>query len=91
MPVLTESTAAAAENIKERLTPALETLDEAVRRGRRAAVRGQQAAIDARDAAALRIRRYPLAAVTLASIGAAVAGCIIGFGVGRMTRCDEES
>ena len=84
MATLTE--APIAESIRERLTPALETIDDALRRGRRAVVHGQQAAADATDTAAIHIRRHPLAAVMAAGTAAALAGCVIGFGVGWIAR-----
>ena len=75
-----------AERIRERLTPTLETIDDALRRGRRAVVHGQQAAVDAADTAAIHIRHHPLGAVMLAGTAAALAGCVIGFGVGWIAR-----
>ncbi|HEY5618501.1 MAG TPA: hypothetical protein VIK60_11190 [Vicinamibacterales bacterium] len=77
----------AVEAIKERLTPALDTLDETVRQGRRVIVRGQHAAEDATAAAALRIRRRPLSAVMIAAGAGALAGGLIGLGLGWLTRC----
>lgn len=74
------------ERIKERLTPALDTLDETMRQGRRVIVRGQHAVEDAADAAALGIRRRPLSAVMIAALTGALVGCMTGFGPGRLTR-----
>jgi ElaB/YqjD/DUF883 family membrane-anchored ribosome-binding protein len=77
--------ATAVETLKERLTPALETLDDTIRQGKRAIVRGQHVAADAADAAALQIRKHPMSAVMTASIAGALAGCLIGFGLGWIT------
>ena len=77
----------AVEAIKERLTPALDTLDGTVRQGLRVIVRGQHAAEDATAAAALRIRRRPLSAVMIAAGAGALAGGLIGLGLGWLTRC----
>jgi ElaB/YqjD/DUF883 family membrane-anchored ribosome-binding protein len=78
--------AIAAETIKERLAPALDALDETMRQGRRAAVRGQHAAEDAAAAATLIVRRQPLRAVLLAAGAGALAGGVIGFGLGWFAR-----
>jgi ElaB/YqjD/DUF883 family membrane-anchored ribosome-binding protein len=78
--------ATAVETIKERLAPALDTLDETMRQGRRVIVRGQHAAEDAGAGAALIIRRQPLSAVMMAAGAGALAGGLIGFGVGWFTR-----
>ena len=78
--------ATAAEAIKERLAPALDTLDETIRQGRRVITRGQHAAEDAAEAAALKIRRRPLSAVMVAAGAGALAGGLIGLGLGWLTR-----
>jgi len=75
------------EAIKERLAPALDTLDETIRQGRRAMVRGQHAAEDAAAAATLVVRRRPLSAVMVAAGAGALAGGLVGFGLGWFTRC----
>jgi ElaB/YqjD/DUF883 family membrane-anchored ribosome-binding protein len=77
----------AVETIKGRLAPALETLDDTMRQGRRVIVRGQYAAEDAAAAATLRIRRRPLGAVMMAAGAGALLGGLIGFGLGWLTRC----
>jgi ElaB/YqjD/DUF883 family membrane-anchored ribosome-binding protein len=74
------------EGIKERLTPALDTIDETMRRGRRVVVRGQHAVEDAAAAAALTIRRRPLNAVMIAALAGAFVAGLAGFGLGRLTR-----
>jgi ElaB/YqjD/DUF883 family membrane-anchored ribosome-binding protein len=81
--------ATAVEAIKERLAPALDTLDETVHQGRRVIVRGQHAAEDAAAAAALVVRRRPLSAVMVAAGAGALAGGLIGFGLGWLTRCTK--
>lgn len=82
---------ATVEAVRERLAPALDTLDETVRQGRRMVVRGQHAAEDAVAAAALLVRRRPLAAVVLAAGAGAFVGGAIGFAAGWLTRCKETS
>jgi len=78
--------ASAVEAVKERLTPALDKLDETVRQGRHVIVRGQHAAEDAAAAAALRIRRRPLSALMIAAGAGALMGGLVGFGLGWVTR-----
>ena len=80
---------AGVEAIKERLAPALDTLDETIRQGRRAMVRGQHAAEDAAAAATLVVRRRPLSAVMVAAGAGALAGGLVGFGLGWVPRATE--
>jgi ElaB/YqjD/DUF883 family membrane-anchored ribosome-binding protein len=80
---------AAVEAIQERVAPALDTLDETMRQGRRAFFRGQHAAEDAAAAATLIVRRRPLSALMIAAGAGALAGGLIGFGVGWLTRCKK--
>ena len=77
---------AAKEAVKERLNPAIETLDDAMRRGRRTLVRGQHAVEDAAAATALEIRRRPLSAVGIVAAIGALGGGIVGFALGRTRR-----
>ena len=83
---ITTGAATAVGAIKERLAPALDTLDERMRHGRRAFVRGQQAAEDAAAAATRIVRRRPLRAVMIAAGVGALAGGVIGFGRDWLTR-----
>ena len=78
--------APAVHAIKERWAPALDTLDERIRQGRRAFVRGQQTAEDAAAAATLIVRRRPLRAVMIAAGAGAFAGGVLGFGLGWLAR-----
>jgi ElaB/YqjD/DUF883 family membrane-anchored ribosome-binding protein len=78
--------ATAVEAIKERLAPALDTLDETIRQGRRVITRGQHAAEDAFGVAALKIRRRPLSAAMVAAGAGALAGGLIAFGLGWLIR-----
>jgi ElaB/YqjD/DUF883 family membrane-anchored ribosome-binding protein len=80
------ATESAVEAVKERLSPALDKMDETIRQGRRAMVRGQHAAEDAAAAATLRIRRHPVSSVTIAAGVGTVVGALIGFGLGWVTR-----
>jgi ElaB/YqjD/DUF883 family membrane-anchored ribosome-binding protein len=86
---LATETAAAVDAIKDRFAPALDTLDETMRQGRRAYVRGRHAAEDAATTAALTIRRRPLAAVMIGAGAGALAGAVIGFAFGRLARCGD--
>jgi len=79
----------AVEAVKERLSPALERLDETMRQGRKFIVRGQHAAEDAAAAAALRIRRRPGSAVMVAAGVGALVGALVGFALGSVARCRE--
>ena len=85
------ATAARVEGLKDRLVPAFDTLDETVRQGRRAFVRGQHAAEDASVKAALKIRRNPLSAVMIAAGAGAIVGCLFGFVAGRVAGCSQPS
>ncbi|MEX1129441.1 MAG: hypothetical protein WEB50_12810 [Vicinamibacterales bacterium] len=75
--------------MKERLSPALEKLDETRRQGRRVMVRSQHAAEDAAAAAVLKIRRRPGSAVMVAAGVGALVGALVGFGLGSVARCGE--
>lgn len=75
-------TTVAREAIKERLSPALETLEENVRQARRAIVQGRYAAEDFAAGTALQVRHHPLSAVALAAGAGALAGCMIGVALG---------
>jgi ElaB/YqjD/DUF883 family membrane-anchored ribosome-binding protein len=79
-------TAAVKEAIKERLTPALETLEENTRDAKRAILHGRHAAEDFITETALQVRRHPLSAIAIAAAAAALAGCLIGFALGRRAR-----
>lgn len=75
--------------IKERLSPAVDTLDETVRHGRRLMIRGQHAAEDAAAAAALQIRRRPLSAVMTAAGAGVVSGLLFAFSLAWLKRRRE--
>jgi ElaB/YqjD/DUF883 family membrane-anchored ribosome-binding protein len=77
----------AVDAVKERLSPALEKLDETMRQGRKFIARGQHAAEDAAAEAALRIRRRPGSAVLVAAGVGALVGALIAYGVGSLARC----
>jgi ElaB/YqjD/DUF883 family membrane-anchored ribosome-binding protein len=86
MATATTGAATAIDAIKERLAPALGTLDERMRQGRRAFVRGQHAAEDATAAAARIVKRRPLRTVMIAAAVGALTGGALGFGLGWLTR-----
>ena len=85
----TSPVASVVDAVKERLSPALDTLNETIRQGRKVVVRGQHAAEDAAAAAALRVRRRPLSAVMIATGAGALVGALVGFGLASVTRCRE--
>ena len=62
--------------------PALERVEEAVRKARRAAVGARAAGEDFVAGAALDVRRHPLAAVALAASAGLAAGAVIGSAAG---------
>jgi ElaB/YqjD/DUF883 family membrane-anchored ribosome-binding protein len=88
MAIATEA-ASAVEAVKERLTPALDKLDETMRRGRRVMVRSQHAAEDAAAGAVMKIRRRPKSAVMVAAGVGALVGALVGFGLGSVARCRQ--
>lgn len=73
----------AREAVSERLNPALESLEQNLRDARRAMAHGRRAAEDFVDEATLRIRRHPLSSTALAVTAGMLAGCIMGFALGR--------
>jgi ElaB/YqjD/DUF883 family membrane-anchored ribosome-binding protein len=85
MAIATEG-ATAMDTFREQFAPALDTLAETRRQGRRALVRGRHAAEDAAAAATLVVRRRPLSAVVLAAGAGALAGALIGLGLGWFAR-----
>lgn len=78
----TVGTEAAVNTLKERLSPALDTLEENVRQTRRAIVKGRRAAEDLVEETTLEVRRHPLSAIALATGMGIVAGCLFGFALG---------
>ena len=82
---------AVVEAFRERLTPALDTLEDTLRQGRRLCVRGQHAAEDAAAAAAVEVRRRPLSAVVVAAGVGAIVARAIGFAAGWLTHGKETS
>jgi ElaB/YqjD/DUF883 family membrane-anchored ribosome-binding protein len=80
------ATVSAVEAAKERVSPALDKLDETIRQGRRVIVRGRHAAEDTAAAATLKIRRHPVSAVMIAAGAGIVLGAAVGFRFGWVTR-----
>jgi ElaB/YqjD/DUF883 family membrane-anchored ribosome-binding protein len=73
------------EAVSDRLDPAFESLEQRVRDARRAVEHGRRVAEDGIDEAALLVRRHPLSSVGLAVSLGILAGCVLGFAVGRRT------
>jgi len=73
----------AKEVVSERLNAALESLEQNLSDARRAMAHGRRAAEDLVDGATLRIRRHPLSSTALAATVGVLAGCVIGFALGR--------
>jgi ElaB/YqjD/DUF883 family membrane-anchored ribosome-binding protein len=73
----------AKEAVSERLNPALESLEQKLHDARRAMAHGRRAAEDVLDGATLQIRRHPLSSTALAATVGILAGCVMGFALGR--------
>jgi hypothetical protein len=73
----------AREAVSERLNPALKSLEQNVRDARRAIAQGRRVTEDVVDRATLRVRRHPLSSMAFALSAGALAGCMIGFALGR--------
>jgi ElaB/YqjD/DUF883 family membrane-anchored ribosome-binding protein len=76
-------TAAAKELLQDRFGPALEALEDNVREARRAITTGRHALEDVVEGTALQVRRHPLRALAVTAGVGALAGCLIGFAIGR--------
>ena len=76
----------ARDAVSERLTPALDALEQNVRSARKMVGRGRRKAEDFVDDTTLRVRKRPLTSVALAAGVGALAGCLIGFALGSKTR-----
>ena len=76
-------TATAREAVKDRFAPVLEGFEENMREARRAILHGRHAAEDFVTETALQVRRRPLLALAFAAGAGALAGCVIGFALGR--------
>lgn len=70
---------AARDAVKERLEPALESLEDRMRTARRSVTQGRHAVEDFAMSTALHVRRRPLASIALAGAVGALAGCLVGF------------
>jgi ElaB/YqjD/DUF883 family membrane-anchored ribosome-binding protein len=80
----TAGTSGTTEGIKERLRPALRSVDENVRHTRRAFIKSRHAAEDLADETVLHVRRRPLSAVALTLAVGTFAGGLLGFALGRL-------
>jgi ElaB/YqjD/DUF883 family membrane-anchored ribosome-binding protein len=79
-------TATLTKDIKSRLNPALETLEENVRQARRGMVHGRHAAEDTVAGAARAVRRHPFGSIAAAAGTGVLAGCMMGFAFGWWAR-----
>lgn len=80
MSIITERRHEAAE-----FDPMFQTLEENVRKARRAIVEGEHKVEDAIAQAALEIRRRPVKAVSIAAVAGLTLGCIGGLVLGWKT------
>lgn len=79
-------TTTAKEVIKDRLTPALETFEANKREAKRAILHGRHAAEDFVEETTLQVRRHPLRTLAMVAGAGTLAGCLIGFALGRRPR-----
>lgn len=66
--------------------PKLDSVEENLRQARRVVNDARHAAEDAIEEAALQVRRHPLPVVGAAIVVGAVAGAVVGFCAGRVSR-----
>jgi ElaB/YqjD/DUF883 family membrane-anchored ribosome-binding protein len=90
MDTITAARTAATEAFREKLGPALDTVEEKARQARRAIVKGRYVAEDLAHETTLQVRRRPLMAIAIATGAGALAGCIIGFALGWRSHGREE-
>ena len=81
MATVTESAAKAARQCAE---PVWAALDENIRDARRAVVAGRHAVEDCAAEATIQVRRHPVVSLGIATGVGALAGCVIGFAIGRL-------
>ena len=79
-------TEAATKAIREHASPVLAALDENARDVRRAVVAGRHAVEDCAAETTLQVRRHPFMAAGLAVGIGSLAGCLVGFTLGRRGR-----
>lgn len=83
MATITES---ATKAFKNQASPVLVALEENARDVRRAVVAGRHAVEDCAAETTLQVRRHPFMAVGLAVGIGSLAGCLVGFTLGRRGR-----
>jgi ElaB/YqjD/DUF883 family membrane-anchored ribosome-binding protein len=81
---MTTTIESAKEAVSDRLEPALESLEDAMRGARRTMRQGRHAAEDLAESTALQVRRHPLPSVGVAGAVGLLIGCLFGFALGRM-------
>jgi len=81
--------AAIADALKERWAPAIEDVEEGIRRGRHLIARGRHAAEDGLATSTMSVRRHPLRSVALAVSAGALLGGVLGFVFARRGRCEH--
>lgn len=80
------ATATTVDAITEGVASAVETIEQNMRKARRAVAHGKRTAEDVIDTASLSVRRHPMSAVMLAAGAGALAGCVLGYVLGRRNR-----
>jgi ElaB/YqjD/DUF883 family membrane-anchored ribosome-binding protein len=83
---VTTTIEAAKHAVKDCLDPVSESLRETMRDARRAVRQGRYDVEDFAAATALHVRREPLASIAWAAAAGALAGCLLGFALGRRRR-----
>lgn len=81
--VTTASPATVKEVVREHLAPVLGGVEENMREARQAILHGRHAAEGVIAETVLLVRRHPLRALVFAVGAGAIAGCLVGFSLGR--------
>ena len=68
--------------VRERVTPAIDAVQDQMRTARQTMTHGRHAAEDLIATGALQVRRHPLKSVALAGLAGALVGCLFGAALG---------